>query len=235
MRHILVFRLIGKVLLIVLISIARGIGMELENYMDRYGRVHDEITTNESASSNNGWLFTAVAHKLGADLNIDPVAARWCVEKKERHPFESKTPPISRDEVLGLVALGFMTKKDLKDWNFSPYKVPKFSLQNLLLQAIKLVDWKKLKLKHRNTFWKEGYDQIYRFAFSVPLSDRHFILKKSGKYNFFYHMIHIAAHFKQPSDRSARLLRFLKTGKDRAAVLNYFGPDHPLARMSNAY
>lgn len=200
-------------------------------YHDKWGRIHNKRTDGINYSSNNGWLFTAIAKKVDYPLNLDLGAGVFCAYNRVRHPIpvSNAVPPISRDEILGLVELGFLKKDDLAGWCYSPYKIPKFNLLTLLKQSIGLIDLKTFKLKHRNTFWQNQYDQIYRFAFSVPLSDRHYILKKSGKYNAFYHIIHILAHFKKPKDRSARLLRFLKTGKDRTSIANYFGPEHPLS------
>jgi hypothetical protein len=210
-----------------------GENMTLKDYTDKYGRIHDEPTINGEPSSNNGWLFTAVANKLGHPISVDPIAGLECAAHFIRHPREMKkpTPPISRDEVLGLAYLRFISSSQLDNWNFSPYPIPKFNLMRFLQQAVWLVDWKTLKLKHRNTFWKEGFDQFYRFAFSVPLSDRAAILRWLGKKsNPFYSLIEWITSIKKPKDRSSRLLRFLKTGKDKESVVNYFGKSHPLSQ-----
>jgi hypothetical protein len=200
-------------------------------YTDRYGRIHDKPVEASRPSSNNGWLYSAVAQKLGADVWIEGPVAELCARMKQRHPYGTiDSPPISRDEILGLASLGYLKEEHLKGWSFSPFYIPPFILSDFVSQVLALVDWKEKKLKHRNTFWKEHYRQIYRLAFKVPLSDRFFLQMCWGKYSFVYHFIHIVAHWKQPTNRSSRLLRFLKTGKDKEAVVNYFGAHHPLSK-----
>lgn len=204
-------------------------------YTDDIGRIHDQPTDGFSPSSNNGFLYTAVAKRLKYSLRVDLSWASICCFKRQRHPHYLKpdSPPMSRDEVLGLFYLlgdDTSTRSIVRDWYFGKDK-PKLQPLRLIKQLAHLVDWKNLKLKHRNTFWKEGLDQIELLAYRVPLKDRHFLLKCIGKYSLIYHLIHVTMHLKQPKDRSARLLRFLKTGKDKESVANYFGPDHPLSRL----
>lgn len=205
--------------------------MSLANYTDRWGRVHDKpIKGNGKYPSNNGWLYSAVAKRLGTSIMVHASGARFCALFRVRHP-DQEAPPISRDEILALAYLGYLYPNYLDGWNFSPFPIPKFKLFDTLRQAFSLVDWKTRTLKHRNTFWKEGYSQLYRFAFSVPFQDRHFLNQCWGKYNPFWHLIHVIAHRKKPEDRSSRLLRYLKTGQDKEAVANYFGSQHPLSNL----
>lgn len=199
-------------------------------YTDKFGRIHDKPTDGDSPSSNNGWLYSAIAKKLGMQLDINKTAGQFCALFRLRTPQVS-TPPISRDEILGLAYLGYLKPEHLSGWNFSPFPIPEFDLFDFVKQVLALVDWKNRTLKHRNTFWKEEYSQIYRFAFSVPFSDRHFINQCWGKYNPVWHLYHVLSMRKQPSDRSARLLRYLKTGQDKEAVANYFGDGHPLSKL----
>jgi hypothetical protein len=48
----------------------------------------------------------------------------------------------------------------------------------------------------------------------------------------FYHLIHIIDSALPKDNRSARNMRFLKTGKDKAGVALYFGPNHPLSELA---
>jgi hypothetical protein len=205
-------------------------------YTDKYGRIHDKPTDGVNHSSGNGWIYSALAVFLGVPLELDKEGAKWCAENLSRHPYVTTvgadTSPISRDEVLGLAYLGYLKPEHLKGWSFSPFPIPSFNPIKLFKQAYSLVDWKTKTLKHRTTFWKTGCDQIYRFAFSVPLSDRHFLNKCWGRYNPFWHLVHVLAMYKQPTHRTSRMLRFLKTGKDVDAVANYFGEGHPLTTAS---
>ena len=200
-------------------------------YIDRYGRYHDRPVENGEPSSDNGWLYTAVAKRLGAEVNLSPNAAQYCAENLERHPLTvTNRPyvPFSRDEVLGLAYLGYLKPEHLDGWNFSPYPLPKFNPIKLVQQL-----W-RVRKEHRTFFWRNGLTQIYHVAFMVPLQDRHFLNQCWGRYNAFYHLIHIIDTMLPKDNRSARNMRFLKSGKDRAGVANYFGPEHPLSELANA-
>ena len=197
------------------------------NFIDEYGRWHHKLVTDENPlPSNNSWYYSAVGQKLGIKLEIDPMCWTDCFHSKTRHPGVSE-PPISREEWMGLYAL---VPKAPLSWNFSPEFIPKFNLWLLLIQAFHCFDPHTGELKHRNTFWQNGYDQIYRWAFACPASDRHYLLRLKGRYNPFWHLVHIIAHWSRPEKKSARLLRWLKTSKDFEAVANYFGPDHPFSQ-----
>ena len=134
----------------------------------------------------------------------------------------SSMRPLSREEALGLEYFGHNL-----GWYFHHEKPEKFNLWKLLIQAFHCFDPYTGKLGHRNWFYDRGYKQIYRFAFSSPIHDRHTILKFRGKFHLFYWLIHLVAHIGQPEHRSSRLLRWFKTGKDIDAITNYFPKSHP--------
>lgn len=197
----------------------------MKTFTDQYGRIHDVETNGIHSSSDNGWLYSAVAKKVGVEINLNPSAAEYCAENLERHPMTvANRPyvPMSRDEILGLAYLGYLKKHHLKGWNFSPYPLPKLNPVKLVQQL-----W-RIRKEHRTFFWRNNLDQVYHVAFMVPLQDRHFLLQQWGEYNFFYHFIHILDSLRSPTDRSSRQIRFLKTGKDKAGVVNYYSDkDHP--------
>jgi len=198
------------------------------NYIDRYGRWHHKPVTDEiPLPSNNSWHYSAVAQKLGIEVKISRECLAHCHHYKTRHPGIN-TPPLSREEYMGMLTL---ESRLPLSWNFSPYPLPKFNLWLLLVQAFHCFEPHTGELKHRNTFWQNGYDQIYRFAFMVPFSDRHYLLHLKGRYNPIWHLVHIIAHWSKPEKKSARLLFWFKTGKDFEAVANYFGPDHPFSKI----
>lgn len=208
----------------------------LKDYTDKWGRLHDKPQkVGGGYPSGNPWIYSAIAVKLGYMPVIQEGVGETCADRLVRHPdifeYGQKMSPISRDEILGLAYLGYLKPEHLDGWNYSPFPLPKFSLFDTLRQAYNLVDWKTRTLKHRTTFWKEGYSQIYRFAFSVPFQDRHFLNQQWGRYNPIWHLIHVLAHRKQPEHRTSRLLRYLKTGQDKEAVANYFESQHPLSKL----
>jgi hypothetical protein len=178
------------------------------------------------------------------------------------------SPPFSRDEFLGCVELGLLQNyKTFHGWNFSPYAIPKFSLPKLLSQLWELrpsYHWlskddllelgedhyneMKMRLflrmrftpKHRNYFWQNNLDQLYRFAFSVPLQDRYFILKKWDSFKWYKpsHILYltIAKIDAKLSPSGLRWLKYAKTvtwnsKKEKLLIdsmVQEFPADHPI-------
>lgn len=200
----------------------------MNNYEDKWGRFHDKpVTETNPIPSNNGWIYSAYLDKAGykLDLMMLAICFRQCKQVDEatgrvyliRSP-DKPSPPISRDEILGLAQLGFLRAKHLDGWSFSPYPIPKFNFFKLISQLI------EVKGKHRNYLWQNNLDQLYRFAFSVPLSDRHFILQKWGRFNLFYYLI---AKF-DSMFKSKNGLGWLKYDQDIKQMQAEFPEDHPL-------
>jgi hypothetical protein len=198
----------------------------MSNYIDNYGRYHDKpVTDSNPTPSNNGWIYTAYADKLG--LPVDKQKLTQCFSQCKRTDKKGRTylirsplkesPPISRDEILGMAELGLLQPKHLNGWNFSPYPLPVFSLLLLIKQL-----W-EIKDKHRNYFWQNGLSMVYHLAFSVPLSDRHFILSKWGKFNLFYFLV-AKVDSLLPAKNG---IKWLKNGGDKKALLSEFPDDHP--------
>lgn len=199
----------------------------MTNYIDNYGRYHDKpVTDSNPVPSNNGWIYTAYADKLNLPVDkeklakcfrqckqIDPETGRLYLV---RSPFKD-TPPISRDEILGMAALGILQPKHLDGWNFSPYPLPAFSLLTLIKQL-----W-EIRNKDRNYFWQNGLSMVYHVAFSTPLADRHFILQKWGEFNLFYFLV-AKIDALLPAKNG---IKWLKNGGSKEALLPEFPEDHP--------
>lgn len=170
-------------------------------------------------------------------------------------------PPQSRDEITGACSLGLLKPDHLNKWSFSPYPLPRFSLIKLVKQLWELrpsLTWMtkgellelgdshyeemkyrfflrtRLEIKHRNYFWQNNLDQLYRFAFSVPLQDRYFILKKWGKFQWFNpaHVFYKAAAILDSKLGQPSGIRYLKYGgeKNKAAMVKEFPEDHPIRK-----
>lgn len=212
----------------------------MNNYQDKYGRFHHKpVTEKDLVPSNNGWIYTAYAEKVGIKLNYFQLQEcfKGCLIQLSgrfeilRSPGKS-LPPISRDEILGLVHLGLLKPGHLNGWNYSPFPLPKFSLFKLIPQLVQLY-----KNRHdRNYFWKNNLDQIYRFAFSVPLVDRHYINQRWGEFCPVYWLIaKIDSKFGKESG-----IRYLKYATDKSeplgpkdlefakAMVEEFPVDHPI-------
>jgi len=213
--------------LILILLITEGNAMEELKYTDRYGRIHDGPSDGDNPSSDNGWLYSAVAKRAGYPISVSEDTALHCSSARKRHPpTVTNRPyvPISRDEILGLAYLGYLKPRHLNGWNFSPEPLPKLNIILLVKQLL------EARGQHRTYFWQNRLTQINHLAYSVPLQDRHFLNKCWGRYNPFYHLIHIIDSNLKKENRSSRNMRFLKTGKDIAGVANYFGPNHPLTK-----
>ena len=171
-----------------------------------------------------------------------------------RNPGYS-TPPFSRDEFLGCVSLGLLKNYGtFFGWNFSPYPFPKFSLSKLLSQlwqlrpgiladryitlfkffggkSVKLPLGYNLSFKSRNYFWENNLDQIYRFAFSVPVVDRYSILKTWDKFQWYkpsHCFYFLAAQVDKRLGHSG--LSYLKYGGEKNAqeMVKEFPVIHPI-------
>ena len=207
----------------------------MSKYQDRYGMYHDKPTINWEPISNNAWIYTSYAKKAGLPYSEDLVNITFLKCKKPnislptgmyliRTPYKA-CPPISRDEILGMAALGFLAPSHLDGWSFSPYPIPSFNLKTLIKQV------KELKGQHRNYFWQNKLDQIYRFAFSVPVQDRAFLLEcwgetKSLRYFFYKGIAMLDAKFAKPKNG----IHWLKYGgEERKKIMQQeFPEDHPL-------
>ena len=209
----------------------------MSTYFDSWGRVHDKICKEGKPSSNNGWIYTAYLQKSEHELEydklercfreckqIDPTSGLFYLTRSP-HKFE---PPISRDEILGMAALGLLKPRHLNGWNFSPYVVPKFNIVRLIFQVI------EARNKHRNYFWNNKLDQLYRFAFSVPIQDRAFLLESFGEtksfmYLFYKSIAFIDSKFSNPKNG----IHWLKYGgEERKKIMQQeFPEDHPLRQL----
>lgn len=216
---------------------AKLVRKRMNNYFDKYGRLHDKPCVNGEPSSNNGWIYTAYYMKSGNYVDsmflyncfrqckqVDPNTGRLYLV---RSPFKD-LPPMSRDEILGFAALNFLKPSHLNGWSFSPYPIPPFSLKTLIKQVL------ELRGQHRNYFWKNKLDQIYRFAFSVPLSDRAFLLECFGETRslryFFYKAI---AFLDSKIGKPVNGIPWLKYGGDerKEIMKTEFPEDHPLRQV----
>lgn len=189
----------------------------MNNYQDLYSRYHDKPTVESRPSSNNGWVYSAYAVKLG--LPIDQEKLEDCFYsclRKGKFVFRTPNKPrpfLSRDEILGAAYLGLLKPEHLNNWDYSPFPPVKFSATRLFDQLALLYDHRT----DRNYFWQNNLEQIYRFAFSVPVVDRHFLLKTWGTFRWynpahlFYAFVAKCDSMETPKPRNG--IMFLKYGK----------------------
>lgn len=209
----------------------------MNNYFDKWGRVHDKpVTEQNPIPCNNGWIYAAYVAKTGYQLDLMSLAEcfRLCKQINKagtlyltRSPGDEE-PPMSRDEILGMAALGLLRESHIKGWSFCPYEIPKFNLIKLIKQVREVIG------QHRNYFWKNKLDQIYRFAFSVPLADRAFILECFGETSSPRYFLYKAIAFLDSKlFKPENGIPWLKYGGDsRKEIMRLeFPEDHPLRHL----
>lgn len=205
----------------------------MNKYQDEFSLYHD-VPISQGYSGNPA-IYTAYAQKLGLPIDYLKVEEAFKLIQVERnghkyllrHPSKTnyESSPTSRDEIMSWAALGLLKPEHIPNWNFSRYPLPRFSLTQLVKQLPSLIK----NSDDRNYFWKNNLDQIYRFAFSVPLTDRYFLLDKWGNYNKFnpIHQIYrLVAKIDSllPKENG---IRWLKYGKSLKGMQKEFPEDHP--------
>lgn len=202
----------------------------MNKYIDKYGRFHHKECINREPSGNNGWIFTAYADKLGIELDYSKLedCFNQCLNNESKFVLRSPlkgTPVMSRDEILGAAALGLLKERHLNGWSFSPRPIPRFNPFKLAAQL-----W-EVRGKHRNYFWENNLDQLYQFAFSVPIQDRDFILDNTDKkVNVFSALFYSVVSTIDKLIGGESGIRWLKYGKSKEVMLKEFPEDHPIKK-----
>jgi hypothetical protein len=193
-------------------------------YIDQLGLYQD----NKEATSNNKWIYSAYAKKVGLLTHLSTEAkneALYCFAWKVRHR-DKPTPVMSRDEILGLVYLlnPDETKSLYKTWNFSPYVLPKLNIFRLIYELIQCYG------EHRNYFWQNGFEQMRHVAFMVPFQDRAFLMRIwKMEVPWYYRAIEWFDKRLKKSNRSSKAIRSFKYGLDNhKGICYYFEIGHPI-------
>jgi hypothetical protein len=198
-------------------------------YIDELGLYHDS----KDALSNNKFCYTAYAKRAGMIQDISKEAkeeALYCFAWKVRHQ-KRNAPPISRDEILGLIYLLYRddTISLYKTWNFSPYKLPKLNIFKLIYELIQCIG------EHRNYFWQNDFRQMRHVAFMVPFQDRAFIMRHWGmKVPWHYRLIEWIDKKIQKDNRTSKAIKSFKYGLDQfKGICYYFELGHPIREFFN--
>lgn len=215
----------------------------MNKYICRYGLYHDKpMRLDNNPSSNNGWIYTAYGQKLGHRYGLIAETFEKCKldENASRLYFISRLPdklypPISRDEILGLVSLGF----DPLEYGWAMYR--EIHKPNYWL-AIKTL-W-KIRKEHRNTVWEQSHVEGFCIAFKLWFHDRYYINKMQNKCNFkptnlFYmcmFQIYALSTILQSNISATNVLTlqledmnskfWIRFIDKKANYLEYFGKDH---------
>jgi len=220
-------------------------------YICKYGLWHHKPVKNGEPSSNNGWIYTAIARHLGLVDKEDYYSLlsvyQDCKGKGdftlERFPDYAGVPPISRDEIIGMRSLEFLPIELLTEnkWSFlserKKYEVGFIRIAKAL--------W-YLKDKHRNEIWQKPVKDAWSVGFKIWHHDRHHLLISSFRlttvFNFImfnlYALITLLRNDSAEKNllwvqlmdlKSSFWIRFINVEKD---LLDVFGPDHPFYQMA---
>lgn len=167
------------------------------NFVDKYGLYHHKPCVNDEPSSNNGWLYTSIAKHLGFPIAKSSLQKCFLSCLRSISPLQldrlpgKKEPPISRDEILGMVSLGLLDVKHLEEnyWQFCNLDgfVPKSLWQLNWWEVVKSL-W-RIRKSHRNALWDSDYwnekvwvhpDHLH-IGFRLTPQDTYYMLKKSGR------------------------------------------------------
>lgn len=228
------------------------------SYQDRDTYWHDRECKDGEPRSNNRNIYTAYSKYLigPTDYVIDTkrgYAFNACVKSFEplkinRLP-DKEEPPMSKDEIIGMISLGYISYIDLKrsHWNFcnfDDYKPEKLSIINVLKALFKMFQIRK---EHRNYFWENRIEEVYCLAFLLPIWDiyyaKRFSHEKVSKLETIaFYLNALMVIFK--GNKSSRMLLWLqlkdmnhflsKIIPEKKWINDYFEEGHPF-RKSNMF
>ena len=221
----------------------------MTTYTDKWGRWHNKPTDGIVPSSNNGWIYSAYAKYL-ADEELNMFGIEDCYYKclrqlgpikVDRHPGDLE-PPISKDEIIGMLSLNLLDEIDLElsHWNFC--NLPEYKQEKLTFEIVQKAKeaLEAIEGEHRNYVWENKVVEAYPLAFALAPWDIYYAKKLYGRkanlleFILFYGNIISVLH---SDNKSTKMMLWLQL-KDlkhplvkllpiKKYVLNYFGKDHP--------
>jgi len=220
-----------------------------KTYQDKYTMWHDQECINGEPRSNNPWIYSAYAQYLApntVDLEKRHQRFRECYRSFDpilidREPGRTDFP-ISKDEIIGMVSSGLLTRSELKvsHWNFCNLEGDfdrKLTIKSFFTAAKALYG---LRDKHRNYFWENKMVETYPLAFYLPPWDQYYVNRhyKRGSSIFQYLAFYLnAASVLTKGNKSVRMLLFLqlsdmdhwllKLVPKKKYVKAYFEEGHP--------
>lgn len=161
----------------------------LSSYQDSYTMWHDRVCFEGKPRSNNSFIYTAYSKYLASNTFIfDKVTSRFqkCLRNKsplviDRLP-NKRTPPQSKDEIIGMVSLGLLSSESLTNshWNFCNLEyVPEKLNFRKVFNAIKII--LSIRKEHRNYAWENELTEVYCLLFYLPPWDQYYVMKMCGK------------------------------------------------------
>ena len=235
----------------------------MNKYQDKYTRYHDKpVKADKEPSSNNGWIYSAYSKYL-APNTTDFDELLKCFNKCDRSVVRSvlvdrspnePSPPLSKDEVIGLVSFAQINDMELKRsfWNHCnlEYKKVPLTFKTALKAAYTLYKMnktvKKLGLEgsdKRNYVWENDIQDAYPLAFYLPPQDQYYVNRFYGKSTSIVQKVFFYINFiltLTRGDKSSRMLLWLQLEDLQHYLLkyiprdewvrNYFDSEHPFVK-----
>lgn len=225
-----------------------NIAFNAKNYQDKNTMWHDKPVVSGEPSSNNGWIYSAYSVYLAPkSLNYHKLNTVYIACTRSLGPVKidrlpgMKTPPMSKDEIIGLVSLGFLSVKDLEasSWNFcnlEGFKHRKLSVIRAWRAAKALYS---IKNEHRNYVWENNMVDAYPLVFRLAPWDVYYCKAVRGyktsmfeKVCFYLNALNVI----RKGGKSARMMlllqlkdlkhELLEKVPERKWVYEYFGDEH---------
>lgn len=221
-------------------------------YQDNHTFYHDRPTQNGEPSSNNGFIYTAYSKYLAPDTTsqkaieqrFENCMVQYSPLKVDRLPGKIE-PPISKDEIIGMVSLGLLNARILEKshWNYCNVRdyEPKPLSIGRVFRAVKSL-W-KIRKEHRNYVWENDMKEAYCLAYYLMPQHRYYVKKMSGvkpnlleRLAFYINSIIVFTKGKRYSkmilwleceDLNHWLLRFINK---KRWVKDYFDKEHPFVK-----
>lgn len=157
-------------------------------YIDKYGLYHDKPVRNREPSSNNGWIYTSYAKSLGhvcmSKKHYENLFSMCIIHRQIKSDFylsrlpNKLTPPISRDELIGMASLGMDIGKILFARDYYFCRMNSEIRNTSIWESIKVLY--SIKDEHRNHVWQNSLYKGYKLAFRLAPHDIYYIKKISN-------------------------------------------------------
>ncbi len=224
-------------------------------YQDKWTMWHHKECIDGEPSSNNTWIYSAYSKYLAPkSVNVYKRVELFnqCADNVLSNPFDLRidrlpnkpTPPLSKDEVVGMVSQGLITHDELEanNWNFCNLEYEKEPLSFTgVLTAIKALY--QIRNEDRNYFWENKMEETYLLAFYLPLELQYYVKKFSNKkvnllqiLAFYFFVIFCLTK----GDKSSRMILYLickdtkhflsKIIPEEKWIKDYFEPEHDFVK-----
>ncbi len=226
--------------------------MILSKYQDKNTMWHDKPCRNGEPKSNNAYIYSAYSKYLSSgSLDHEKVQANFHKCLRSRNPLlvdripNKETPPMSKDEIIGMVSLGLLDHRTLKNnhYNFCNISTDfdrELTLKSAWIAADTLYS---IEAQDRNFFWQQNMVETYCLAFKLAPWDIYYIKRKCGITPTLFERVAFSCNMRsvlKSGNRSTVMMLWLQLrdmGDSRISQINlkqavkdYFGVDHPFYR-----